>query len=299
VALSSDWLFPPEQSAELANALVAAGKDVSFCTLTAPHGHDAFLVDVEHLSETIRAFLPWVSPGGGRKPSPEEAAAIAAKAAERSGSIAEEHRRIASMVRHGAKVLDLGCGDGDLLSVLAHQCRTTGVGIDMDLAPVIRVMDRGHDALQLDLDRGLSSIPDLAYDYAILSGTIQQVRRPRVVLREMLRVARECIVAFPNFAHWRNRCRLALRGRMPKSEVLPFEWYETPNIHLATLVDVMDLLRAERVRILEVVCLPGGAIDRMLVSMGRCSLGAQRVLVRLTRGDAPSIECGKCLRCRL
>lgn len=300
VALSSDWLFPPEQSAELANALVRAGKSVSFCTLTAPHGHDAFLLDVERLSETIRAFLPWVSPRGGLKPSADSAqAAAGAPGSDAAGDPFDEHRRIAAMVTPGARVLDLGCGDGELLSLLARERGTAGVGIDLDLDRVIRVMDRGHDALQLDLDRDLSAIPDQAYDYAILSGTLQQVRRPRTVVKEMLRVARQSIVAFPNFAHWRNRWRLAFRGRMPKSEVLPFEWYETPNIHLATLSDVVDLLRTESVKVMDVVCIPGGSVDRMLVRMGRCNLGAQRVLVRLTRSDSPALECGRCKRCRL
>jgi methionine biosynthesis protein MetW len=196
-------------------------------------------------------------------------------------------------------VLDLGCGDGDLLSLLSRKLGTTGVGIDMDLGHVIRVMDRGHDALQLDLDRDLSAIPDQAYDYAILSGTLQQVRRPRAVVREMLRVARQSIVAFPNFAHWRNRAHIGLRGRMPKSEALPFEWYDTPNIHLATLTDVVNLLRAESATIEDVVCVPAGPVDRLLIRMGCCNLGAQRVLVRLTRNDSPAVENPGLKRCRL
>ncbi|MBM4149269.1 MAG: methionine biosynthesis protein MetW, partial [Lentisphaerae bacterium] len=194
---------------------------------------------------------------------------------------------ISRYVPSGAKVLDLGCGSGDLLSALARDRQASGFGVDRDLDSVIRTMDRGHSVFQADLDRGLSMLPAGSYDCAVLSGTLQQVRRPRMVILEMLRVAREGIVVFPNFAHWKNRFGLALRGRMPKSQVLPYEWYETPNIHLATLTDVLLLCEREGLCVLDTVCIHGCLLDRLLIAMGLRNLGARRVLLRLAGRARP------------
>jgi methionine biosynthesis protein MetW len=162
------------------------------------------------------------------------------------------------------------------------------MGVDIDLESVIRVLDRGHDVFQGDVDKGLAMVPDGTYDCAVLSETLQVVRRPREVLRELLRVAREGIVSFPNFAQWRLRLQLGLGGRMPKGGALPFEWYETPNIHLFTLCDFLDLCRAEGWRVEETVCLGGGWFSRALSRLGWRNAGAERVLVRITRADGRS-----------
>lgn len=268
VALSSDWLFPPEQSFELANALLRAGKHVSFCTLGAPYGHDAFLIDIEHLAEAVRAFLPWIGRVSDNIKQPETA----------------EFNVITNRIRQGARVLDLGCGNGNLLSLLSSLKGTIGVGVDKDLRNVIDVINRGHDVYQGNLDDELSLFPDHSYDYAILSSTIQQVSNPQAVLHEMTRIAAEGIVTFPNFANWRNRMVFGLSGRMPKNEALPYEWYNTPNIHLATRNDFIDLCRNEGLKILELVCLPAdGWFDRLLLSLNYCNLGAMRVIARITR----------------
>jgi homoserine O-acetyltransferase len=279
VALSSDWLFPPEQSVELANALLQAGKRVSYCRLHAPHGHDAFLVEISHLAEVIRAFLPWVKKG---KTAVEEPAGRS------------EFRVIRGMVRPNARVLDLGCGNGDLLSLLARDKPIAGIGVDIDLAHVIDVIDKGHDVFQADVDAGLAMIPDGAYDYVILSEMLQVVRRPRFVLKEMLRVGREGIVSFANFGNWSNRVHLWARGSMPKAGAPVSEWYDTPNTHLFTLRDLRDLCRAENIEILETVCIPGGELDRLLLKMGFCNLGAERVLVRIARGTGGACACRGC-----
>jgi len=285
VGLSSDWLFPPEQSVALADALHCAGKQVSCCTLEAPYGHDAFLVGIDHLAETLRAFLPWVSPG--RKPAERTAAA--------SGTVSRVHGLVSDMVESGARVLDLGCGTGGLLSLLQAEKNTSGFGVDIDLDNLVHAIDKGHDVFQGDLDEGLSLIPDGAYDYAILSSTLQEVRKPRTVLREMLRVAREGVVTFPNFGNWRNRLALGFGGRMPKTGALPYEWYETPNIHLTTRRDFVELCRQEEIEILDMVCIPGpGALDRWLVRRKRCNLGAEHVLARIARrgsGSAANKTC--------
>jgi homoserine O-acetyltransferase len=271
VALSADWLFPPEQSRELANALLRAGKGVSYCLLHAPHGHDAFLVDVEHLSDVICAFLPWVNRS-------LETDSIAISPDRR-----EEFAAIAAMVRPGSRVLDLGCGGGDLLTLLARRREVAGIGVDIDIQNIVRVMDLGHDVFQGDMDAGLAMIPDGAYDCAILSETLQVVRRPRAVLGELLRVAREGIVSFPNFGNWAHRSSLFLRGRMPRGGALPFAWYDTPNIHLFTLKDFEDLCRMDGIRILERTCVFDCGFCRFLNAIGLTNAGASRVLARVTR----------------
>jgi len=275
VALSEDWLFPPTQSIELANALLRSEKSVSYCRLHAPHGHDAFLVDIAHLAETIRAFLPWVRSHAvdvapGDSPDP------------RVGVDSREHARIASMIRPGSRVLDIGCGRGELLERVIRERDATGLGVDIDIRQVIQGIDAGLDMFQADIDSGLAMIPDRAYDYAVLSETLQVVRHPQAVLREMLRVAREGIVSFPNFANWRHRLRLGM-GRMPKGGALPFEWYDTPNIHLFTLRDFITLCRQEDITILETVCTADHHVGRWLTAAGMTNLGADRVLVRIAR----------------
>ncbi len=279
VALSEDWLFPPEQSVALAHALVRADKRVSYCMLHAPHGHDAFLVDIAHLSEVMRAFLPWV---GSLPPRGPQARTIAVTRPSPAGR-EREFDIIASMLRPGAHVLDLGCGNGELLSLLAERCGARGLGVEIDLAHLIDVIDRGHDVVQADIDAGLAMLPDKSYDYAILSETLQVVHKPRLVLREMLRTADQGIVSFPNFGRWAHRLRLLARGRMPKGGALPYEWYDTPNIHLFTLRDFFEVCRAEGIRILETACVPEGAVSTLLVRLGWCNLGADRVIARIAR----------------
>ncbi|MDP6809792.1 MAG: homoserine O-acetyltransferase [Kiritimatiellia bacterium] len=280
IALSEDWLFPPEQSWEIARALLHDGKAVSYCRLHAPHGHDAFLIDIEHMSEVVRAFLPWVSSGGSIKATPPTT--------HRGDARRREFELIATMVPPEARVLDLGCGGGELLTHLRDNRQTTGMGVDIDIGHLIRCVDDGHNMFQVDMDAGLGMIPDDSYDCAILSQTIQVIHKPLLVLREMLRVAPEAIVSFPNFANWAHRVQLAL-GRMPKGGALPYEWHDTPNIHLFTLLDFKDLCRREGFGIRDIVCLPENRINAALIHLGCRNLGANRVLVRLTRDpNAPA-----------
>tara|TARA_B100000809_G_C15115752_1_gene522353 strand:+ start:332 stop:2122 length:1791 start_codon:yes stop_codon:yes gene_type:complete len=276
VALSSDWLFPPEQSLDLSIALLQAGKDVSYCELLAPHGHDAFLVDIEHLGELVSTFIANLT----RAPSTTSAppAAWVTEPWRR-----EEDNLIKRSVKKGSRVLDLGCGNGQILELLARDHEVHGLGVDIELEHVIDVLGKGIDIFQADIDEGLAMIPDKAYDYAILSETLQVVRQPRTVLKEMLRVANEGIVSFPNFARWRYRAYLTLFGRMPKSRTLPFEWYDTPNIHLTTLKDFLRLCDQDGYRILDLTCVASGIFGKLLVRLGLKNLGANRVIVRLTR----------------
>ncbi len=268
VALSSDWLFPPEQSLELAAAALQAGRHVSYCLLRAPYGHDAFLVDIEHLAAVVGAFL-----------APPPAPAVAA---EIGTSERREHALVRRLVPSGARVLDLGCGDGRLLAQLVGDSHL-GLGVDISLDHVISVLARGLPVFQGDMDEGLAMIPDQSYDFAVLGETLQVVRRPLKVLHEMLRVAREGIVSFPNFANWNNRARIGLTGRMPKSAALPFDWHDTPNIHLTTLRDFTDLCRLEKIRITRVFPIAANSLGWALNRIGLANLGAERVLVKIAR----------------
>lgn len=272
IALSSDWLFPPEQSMRLADALLRAGKEVSCCTLKAPHGHDAFLVDIEYLAEAVRAFLPWVAP--------EKSSTV--RTPEEKAAFEDTHRRIIEMIRPESTVIDLGCGDGSLLSLLESRKQVKGCGIDIDLGRVIEAINKGHNVFQGDLDKGLSIVPDGAFDYAVLSSTLQVVGKPRFVLAEMLRVAKEGIVAFPNCGDLNGRLRLAFTGRMPECGRLR-DLRDMRTAHLTTLNDFFALCREEGVEILETRYIPESAVGRLLVSAGMGSLGAGRALVRVRR----------------
>jgi methionine biosynthesis protein MetW len=163
----------------------------------------------------------------------------------------------------GASVLDLGCGAGELLAQLMRAKRVRGQGIELDEDAVFECVARGVPVFQSDLDEGLKGFPDLSFDYVVLEETLQTLRRPVDVLQEMLRVGRRGIITFPNFAYWRVRLDLAIRGRMPVTEWLPYRWYDSPNIHLFTLQDLLDWTRQNGVRIIEGHVLAEGTVRPM------------------------------------
>src|ERR671921_182747 len=151
---------------------------------------------------------------------------------ERAGSSRVDLLSVASMVTPGARVLDVGCGDGELLRLLAETRGVDGRGIELSREGVNQCVAKGLAVIQGDADTDLRDYPDDAFDYVILSQTLQATREPREVLRQMLRVGKRAIVSFPNFAHWQVRLRLVFGGRMPETPSLPHKWYDTPNIHL-------------------------------------------------------------------
>ena len=163
----------------------------------------------------------------------------------------------------GSRVVDLGCGDGRLLATLAnrHGCRT--LGIEFDEGQVLASIGRGVPVLKLDLDAGLPDLPDDAFDFAVLSQTLQQVKHPKRVLEEMRRVAPRALVTVPNFGHWRVRVQVAVSGRAPVTSALPYEWYETPNLHAVSMRDFRALARRLRFRIVKELPILGGvAVER-------------------------------------
>lgn len=144
---------------------------------------------------------------------------------------------IADMVEPGSRVLDIGCGDGQLLRILAETRNVDARGVELSQAGVNQCVAAGLSVVQGNADTDLVNYPDGAFDYAILSQTIQATHRPRHVLDQLLRIGRRAIVSFPNFGHWRIRCQVMLGGRMPVTTNLPVPWYETPNIHFCTIKD--------------------------------------------------------------
>ena len=156
---------------------------------------------------------------------------------------------ISNWITPGARVLDLGCGDGALLAHLQAHKQVSGYGLEIDADNVIECVAAGVNVLQLDLDAGLEQFEDNSFDFVVMSSALQEVRRPDELIDEMLRIGRDSIVTFPNFGHWKPRISLGLRGLMPVSGSLPNRWYDTPNIHLCTVRDFETLCRQKQVDI--------------------------------------------------
>ena len=158
---------------------------------------------------------------------------------------------IAELVNPGARVLDLGCGEGDLLAHLQKNKQVNGYGLEIDAANITTCLGKGVNVIEQDLDQGLGNFATDSFDMVVMTETLQSVKAPELMLDEMLRIGGECVVTFPNFGHWRCRAYLALNGRMPIAEHLPHSWYDTPNIHLCTFKDFERLCHTKALRIIE------------------------------------------------
>jgi len=161
----------------------------------------------------------------------------------------EDFREILRLVRPGARVLDVGCGEGELLELLTREKGVDGQGLEISQPGVSACLAKGLAVVQGDGDRDLDYFPTQAFDYAILSKTLQQMREPARALSELLRIAEQAVVSVPNFGHWRVRLDLVTKGRMPETRLLPEPWWSTPNIHLCTLRDFTELCRELDLRI--------------------------------------------------
>jgi len=179
-------------------------------------------------------------------------------------------KTIAQRVPQGSHVLDLGCGDGELLQQLAREQACTGYGIEIDDANVLACVRRGVNVLQLNLHEGLKSFADQSFDVVLQINTLQHLRNAEVMLRETARVGRLGIVAFPNFAHWANRLSV-LRGRMPVTARLPYEWYDTPNIRVGTFKDFEVLAGKNGLKLLDAFGFEDGRAVRRWPNLMACT----------------------------
>lgn len=263
ISISGDWLFSEEQSRAIARSMLKAGKAVDYAHLDIKVGHDGFLTHAKEVSKVLGGFF--------REPDRNVTDAERGKFAP-----------IAAMVREGARVLDIGCGTGALLNLLGEK-NVSGAGVEIDAERVAAAIANGVSVVYEDADEGLGLVPDGTYDVAVLSETLQTVKHPRELLRRILEVADEAVVSFPNFAVYSIRAHLAFTGRLPVSRQLPFEWYDTPNIHCITLKDFRALCEKEGLEIRELRAESRRPLGRLFCALGLTNLGASRVIARVAR----------------
>lgn len=189
---------------------------------------------------------------------------------------------ITDMIESDMSVLDVGCGDGTLMKMLKEKnIHITGIDINQD--NVVQCLEKGLSVIQGDIDEGLQGYPDKSYDYVILNQTLQSTEKPDYVIQEMLRVGKHVVVSFPNFAYWRVRFYLLFHGKMPKSNILPFEWYDTPNIHLLTINDFYDFAGRHNFKIEKKLCMTRGKIRKSLFHKIFDNLFAEEVMFLCTK----------------
>jgi homoserine O-acetyltransferase/O-succinyltransferase len=252
ISFTSDWLFPPFQSREIVNALIATSCPVSYCNVESSCGHDAFLLE-EKLSvygRLVEAFLANLDGDASDK--------VALQAAglghDNPSSLFHAHRLdydiILGLIPPGASVLDLGCGTGVLLSQLRERGHARLIGVELDEQAIVACVERGLDVVHGDLNQGLSSFTDGQFDFVVLSQTLQSITDTERIIDEMLRVGGHAIVGFPNFAYRKLRRMLFEQGRSPKAEgPYSHEWYNTPNRRFPSIADFEDFCRRKGIRV--------------------------------------------------
>jgi methionine biosynthesis protein MetW len=160
-----------------------------------------------------------------------------------------DYRVIADWIRPDASVLDLGCGDGELLSILVKEKRVRANGIEIDEQAIYKCVEKGLSVFHEDIEEGLSGYPDESFDYVIMNGSLQQVKKPDTVFKEALRVGKKLIVGFPNFSHYFSRLQILFSGKVPVTPSLPYQWYDTPNLHFLSISDFRDYCKLRNLKI--------------------------------------------------
>ncbi|MFB0524398.1 MAG: homoserine O-acetyltransferase [Phycisphaerae bacterium] len=251
ISFASDWLYTPAQSRAMVEALAANRKDVSYCCLASPYGHDAFLLEPQVLGRFICCFLQATY----RPQAVQQPCSCYARSMRQLSKFEDAHwarvdyELIESLIETNSTVLDVGCGDGQLLANLMRDKNIKGEGIELDQELVLDCVCRRLPIIQQDVEQGLRYYGDKSFDYVILSQTVQTLKNPEKVFNELLRVGKKVIVSFPNFAYWRCRIQLFLRGKAPVTKQLPFEWHNTPNIHFLSLKDFDEFCKKLNVRV--------------------------------------------------
>jgi methionine biosynthesis protein MetW len=285
VSFTTDWRFPAARSREIVKALVDNKRDVSYAEIVAPHGHDAFLLDDAQYHAVVRAYFERAARElkdySTFRLGPEISRAVTDRVAQSSRA---DYAAIARWVPDGASVLDLGCGDGGLLAFLAAEKNARGYGVDITPAGVRASIANSVNVIQRDLESGLAGFEDNSFDVVILSQTLQAMHRIESIVDEMLRVGKHAVVSFPNFGHWKHRVQI-LRGRMPVSESLPYQWYDTPNVHLCTVADFDAFLAARGIEVEDRIVMSGGRP----VSFAQNALG-ELAIYRLSRKKHRSLS---------
>ena len=266
VSISSDWLFPPSQQRDIVHSLIQQRKQVSFLEIDSPDGHDAFLTECKILGFGLSAFL------NGK-----------ATETELVHESEEDLELLKNMIEKGQHLLDVGSGDGRLLQTLVKEHQVTGICLDQKFDMVVECMKKGLSAVQMDADEALLQYADNCFDLILLNQTIQQLHSALQAMKQMLRIAPSGIINFPNFAYIGYRAKLLFEGRLPVSKTLPYEWYDTPNIHLLTVKDFKDLCHKHDLNIVEINHLPDSSRGRLIIGIGMTNWGAERSLVKIDR----------------
>ncbi len=259
ISFTSDWLFPPRQSQDITNSLIALGKPVSYCNIESTCGHDAFLLpdDLPVYGELIRAFLDNVHNGAPK--SIEDDDLYVHSPTSIFGALRRpriDYDQIVRLINPSSSVLDLGCGRGSLLVKLRANGNQKLMGLEIDQGDALFCLQRGLDVVQGDLNAGLAPFSDGQFDYVVLSQTLQAVRDVERVIADMLRVGRRSIVSFPNFAYHKLRRMIYEQGKSPVSSgLLRHEWYNTPNIRFFTIADFEEFCRERHITIHERIAL--------------------------------------------
>ncbi|MHC4293739.1 MAG: homoserine O-acetyltransferase MetX [Planctomycetota bacterium] len=251
ISFVSDWLYPPEQSTAIVNALISNRKDVSYCDVASPYGHDAFLLEPEVLGSLISGFLDATHKPGIKslKRNQKSIKDKNIRDFHKDKRTRVDYELIESLIEPDSTVLDIGCGDGELLARLTLDKNIQGEGIELQQELVLSCVHRGISIIQHDVEKGLEDYANKSFDYLILSQTVQTLLSPEKVFKELLRVGKKVIVSFPNFAYWRCRAQLFFMGKAPVTSGLPYTWHNSPNKHFLSLKDFDKFCKSLGIRV--------------------------------------------------